>query len=292
MQVEIDVPLVTRLIAEQFPQWADLPIIPVEQQGWDNRSFRIGERLLARLPSASRYAPQVEKEQRWLPRIAPRLTVAVPEPVAQGSPSSEYPWLWSIHRWLDGEPATKAKLVDMRSFAHDLAAFVKELHAIEAGDGPRPGPHSFFRGGSLAVYDEQARRAIARLPDESMRNAAEALWRKALESEWSRPPVWVHGDLAPSNLLVRDGRLSGVIDFGCLAVGDPACDLTLAWTFLDGEGRALFRKEIGLDDATWDRARGWALWKAAILATGLVDGPSTDRDKADQVLRTVLESDF
>lgn len=289
MEVRIDASLVSRLIGEQFPHLANLPIVPVAQQGWDNRSFRIGQRLLARLPSASAYAPQVEKEQYWLPRIAPHLPVAIPEPVAKGVPSRDYPWSWSIYRWIGGEPATHSAIVDQRLFARDVAAFLKGIHSVDAEGGPRAGPHSFFRGGSLEVYDLQTRAAIMRLRDDQMRSAAQAVWETALRSEWSDRPLWVHGDLAASNLLVRHGRLCGVVDFGCLSAGDPACDLTLAWTFLDDEGRAAFRHRIGLDDATWERGRGWALWKAAILASGVVDGPSRDRDRAEDVLRNVLK---
>lgn len=288
MEVEIDVNLVSRLIGEQFPHWADLPIVPVARQGWDNRSFRLGQGLLARLPSASAYAPQVDKEQCWLPRIAPHLPVAVPEPVVRGAPSRDYPWSWSIYRWIGGETATRRAIVDEPLFARDVAAFLKAMHSLDAVDGPRAGAHSFFRGGSLEVYDQQARAAIARLGDDRMRSAAQTIWETALGSEWSDRPLWVHGDLAAGNLLVSHGRLCGVIDFGCLSVGDPACDLTLAWTFLGDQGRATFRDGIGLDDATWERARGWALWKAAILASGLVEGPPGERERAEDVLRNLL----
>lgn len=290
MDVHIDAILVARLMGEQFPHWASLPVVAVAQQGWDNRSFRVGERLVARLPSSARYAPQVDREQNWLPKVTPGLRVAAPDLVAKGSPSPAYPWPWSIYRWIEGEPATRAQLVDMGAFAVDVATFLSEMHAIDSRDGPRPSSHNCFRGGSLAVYDQQARAAIARVGDDPLRDAVRALWAEAIASEWSRPPVWVHGDLAASNLLVRRGRLCGVIDFGCLAIGDPACDLSFAWTFLDQDSRANFRRIVGLDDATWTRARAWALWKAAILATGLVDGQTRDRHTAGRVLRSLLVS--
>jgi aminoglycoside phosphotransferase (APT) family kinase protein len=268
--VEVDAALATRLVARQFPQWADLPVAPVSLSGWDNRSFRLGDDLLVRLPSHEAYAAAVEKEQRWLPRLAPQLPLPVPRPVGLGRPDDEYPWPWSVYAWIDGEPAATAPPTDLDSFAVDLARFLVALRGADAEDGPAAGPHSFWRGGPLSTYDEEARRAFAALGDDGRMTA---VWDRALASTWDRPPVWCHGDVAVGNLLVRDGRLAAVIDFGSSAVGDPACDTVIAWTLFTGSSRAVFRRTLDLDDDTWDRGRGWALWKAAIT---LAAGPSPD----------------
>jgi aminoglycoside phosphotransferase (APT) family kinase protein len=284
----IDAELVGRLVRAQFPKWADLPVQPVKNGGWDNRTFHLGPSLLARLPSAERYAAQVEKEQTWLPRLAPLLPVAIPEPVAMGRPAEGYPWRWSIYRWIDGDAAEVSLLRADRSFARALAAFLAALHAADAGGGPAPGPHSFFRGGPLSVYDAETREAISRLEDRNVAARATRLWDHAVSTRWRERAVWVHGDFAAGNLLVRDGRLAAVIDFGCLSVGDPACDLGIAWTFLDPAARTAFRAALDLDEATWSRAKGWVLWKALILVTGLADVPAGDLTRAKRILNEVL----
>lgn len=262
--VEIDAALVRRLVASQFPHWADLEVRPVAAGGWDNRTFHLGSDRVARLPSARRYAAQVEKDQLWLPRLAPHLPLPIPAPLATGAPGEDYPHPWSVFGWLEGEAALTAPISDLSAFAADLAAFLAALHRIDASDGPPPGAHNFFRGGPLATYDDETRRAIATLEGQIDTVAATEVWDAALASTWSGPPVWVHGDVAASNLLVQDGRLSAVIDFGCCGVGDPACDLAIAWTFFAGDGRQAFRTALPLDAATWARGRGWTLWKALI----------------------------
>jgi aminoglycoside phosphotransferase (APT) family kinase protein len=258
-----------RLVATQFPHWADLPVVPVAADGWDNTTFRLGDELSIRRPSGDGYVGQVEKEHQWLPILAARLPVRIPEPVAMGQPDDRFPRPWSIYRWIDGEPASDDLIADRNTLAADLARFLTALQAIDASDGPPAGAHSFFRGGPLAVYDAETRVAIERAADVIDSAAAIAVWEKALYSTWDRPPVWVHGDVAPSNLLVdanpvNAGVLRAVIDFGCIAVGDPACDLVMAWTFFDDESRSVFRDALTLDEATWDRGRGWALCKAVI----------------------------
>jgi len=269
--------LAARLVASQFPQWADLPVRPVELDGWDNTTFRLGDHLSLRLPSADRYAPQVEKEHRWLPFLAQQLQLPIPEPIAKGAPGCGYPRPWSVYRWLEGEPAVGGRIADLEHFADDLAAFLAALHAIDPAGGPAAGEHSFFRGGSLAAYDEETRDAISRLQREIDPSLATAVWEAALSTRWHDLPVWVHGDITPSNLLIVDGRLAGVIDFGCLAVGDPACDLAIGWTFFYGDSRRAFRR--GVDDETWACGRGWALWKALIT---LRDALQTDPPRADR----------
>jgi aminoglycoside phosphotransferase (APT) family kinase protein len=264
-ELRIDADLALRLVAAQFPQWAHLLIRPVANGGWDNRTFHLGEEMALRLPSAGRYAAQVEKEQLWLPRLAPHLPLPIPAPLATGQPGEGYPFPWSVNRWLEGEAAQSAGVADLRQFAVDLAAFLRALQRIDASEGPPAGKHSFFRGGPLATYDAETREAIRALEGQVDASRARTVWEAALEASWAGPPVWIHGDVADGNLLVRDGRLSAVIDFGQLAVGDPACDLVIAWTLFEAESRTAFQAALPLDGATWARARGWALWKALIV---------------------------
>jgi aminoglycoside phosphotransferase (APT) family kinase protein len=238
---QIDVSLVRRLVAAQFPEWAHLPIRPVETSGWDNKTFRLGEHMSVRLPSAASYEPQVEKEHRWLPKLAPLLPLPIPIPLGRGVPGEGYSWHWSIYRWLEGERASKDRISDLTRFAADLAQFLVALQAIDAGGGPMAGVHNFHRGGSLKVYDAETRRAVAALGNEIDRDAVMQVWEAALATTWQHAPVWVHGDVAEGNLLVKAGRLCAVIDFGSSGVGDPASDLVIAWTLLRGESREAFR---------------------------------------------------
>ncbi len=285
---DIDTALVRRLAAAQFPQWADLPVKPVAVSGWDNRTFHLGDELSVRLPSAEGYVAQVAKEHRWLPVLAPQLPLPIPVPVAMGAPTSEYPWPWSIYRWLPGETATLERVADLDRFAVDLARFLHALQAIDSSGGPAPKPHNFYRGGPLTTYDDETRRSIAALDGAIDAGAATEAWETALAATWGGSAVWVHGDIAAGNLLVEGGQLSAVIDFGCSGVGDPACDLAIAWTLFDDGSRAAFRAALPLDDATWARGRAWALWKALIT---LVDHRDTDPVQADgarQVIDAVL----
>ena len=256
--------LVARLLATQCPQWSGLPVTPVALDGWDNTTFRLGDELSVRLPSADVYVAQIEKEHRWLPILAPRLPLQIPIPLVVGQPGEGFPRPWSVYRWIEGDVVAGDELVDDATLARDLARFLAALYAIDGRSGPRAGGHNFFRGGPVATYDAQTRAAIQDLAGQIDTPAASEVWRVALESEWSRPPVWVHGDVAPSNLLVDHGRLRAVIDFGCAGVGDPACDLVMAWTYFSPQGGDVFRRELGLDDDTWARGRGWALWKALV----------------------------
>jgi aminoglycoside phosphotransferase (APT) family kinase protein len=263
-RAEITPALVTCLLRSQFPQWADLPVSTVELDGSDNKTFRLGDNMAVRLPSADAYVVQVDKEHVWLPVLASHLPLAIPRPLARGIPGCGYPRPWSIYRWLEGQPATIKRISDLTEFAIVLAEFLAALYSIDATGGPLAGPHSFFRGGPLTTYDAETRAAIGELADEIETGAATEVWEAALSATWNRRPVWVHGDVAPSNLLVIDGRLNAVIDFGCSAVGDPACDTVIAWTFLSGPSREAFQADLPVDEGTWVRGRGWALWKALI----------------------------
>jgi aminoglycoside phosphotransferase (APT) family kinase protein len=261
----IDAALVARLIAAQFPQWAGLPVRPVQAGGHDNRTFHLGPDLLVRLPSAAGYAAAVAKEQAILPRLAPHLPLPIPVPLAQGRPGEGYPWDWSVYRWLPGETLLARGETDLVGLARDLGGFLTALHRIGTESGPLAGAHSFHRGGDLAVYGADTRLYLDALDGMIDAAAARRIWEEALAERWTAPPVWVHGDVAPGNLLVSGGVLSGVIDFGTCAVGDPACDLAIAWTTFDEPARVAFAGHLALDAATWRRGQGWALWKALFL---------------------------
>jgi aminoglycoside phosphotransferase (APT) family kinase protein len=262
-EVEIDVDLVRRLLAAQHPELAGLPLRPVPSAGTDNALFRLGDDLVVRLPRIHWAVDDVAKDLRWLPRLAPDLPLAIPAPVAAGSPGEGYPWPWSVQRWLDGVDATSGRLADLRATAVDLAGFVTALRRIDGSDGPRPGPTG--RGVPLVVRDGATRAAIEALGEGVDPDAVITAWETALAApEWDGEPVWVHGDLTPGNLLVVDGRLSAVLDFGAAAVGDPAVDLLPAWNLFTGDARSAYREALGVDDAMWARGRGWALSVALI----------------------------
>ncbi|HQR78502.1 MAG TPA: aminoglycoside phosphotransferase family protein [Burkholderiaceae bacterium] len=288
MSVPIDDALVSRLVAAQFPQWSELPIRPVLPSGWDNRTFRLGDTMVVRLPSAAEYADQVAKEQRWLPTLAASLPLAIPIPLTLGQPGAGYLWNWSVYRWLEGEPASSASVADLTELASSLGRFLGALQRIDATGGPVPGPHNFNRGGALGIYDGQARQAIAALKGKVDGDAVTAAWDAALASTWQGPPVWVHGDISASNLLVQAGRQRAVIDFGQLGVGDPACDLAIAWSFFEGVSRQAFRELLPVDAETWVRGRGWALWKALIVTAGLADTTAIEAARSQRTIDEVL----
>ena len=264
-EIDTDVALVGRLLAEQFPHWAGLPIAPVASAGTDNALYRLGDALAVRLPRIHWAVGQVDKEATWLPRLAPALPLAVPTVLAHGAPGAGYPYPWAVYRWLGGANAAEAPPADMSQAALDLAHFLLALQRLDTTGGPAALDHG-LRGAPLAGRDAATRQAIAALGDTMDAAAATAVWEEALRArEWNRPPVWFHGDLLPGNLLVADGRLSAVIDWNGLGVGDPACDLVIAWALFAGESRAAFRAALGVDDATWARGRGHALSQALIF---------------------------
>ncbi len=287
-RIDVDTTLVSQLVSTQFPQWAHLPVRPVELSGWDNKTFHLGEHMSVRLPSAPGYSAQVKKEQIWLPELAPHLPLPIPEPLAMGVPAHGYPLHWSICRWLEGDNATTERISDLSEFATSLAHFLSTLYQLGATGGPPAGEHSFFRGSSLAVYNSETRNAVVALGKRVDAEAVTEVWEVALEATWHGLPVWFHGDVSSANLLVKEGRLSAVIDFGCSGVGDPACDLTIAWTFLSDENREAFRAALPVDEATWARGRGWALWKALITLAETVEVDPVEAHRAEYVIGEVI----
>jgi aminoglycoside phosphotransferase (APT) family kinase protein len=276
----VDAEQVRRLVRGQFPHWADLPVEPVATGGWDNWTFHLGPDRLVRLPSAAEYALAVDKEHRWLPALADRLPLPIPAPLAKGEPGAGYPYPWSIYRWLDGEPAREDRIADPVRFALDLAEFLATLQSIDTAGGPQPGVHNWFRGGTLRTYDKEVERALPELDGRLDAELIREIWARALDARWDGVDRWFHGDIARGNLLVADGRLAAVIDFGTCGVGDPACDLAIAWTLLTADGRQAFRKRLAVDDATWARGRGWALWKTLATCASAVKDPGDAEEYA------------
>lgn len=286
-EVAIDTTLVERLVATQFPDWHGLKLEQVASAGTDNAIFRLGPELAVRLPRIEAAAGQVLKEFRWLPHLAPVLPLAVPSPLELGKPAHGYPFHWSVCRWLPGDNAVVAPISDMEHAATALAHFLAALRSTDAAGGPAPGQHNFHRGVPLALRDAQTRQAIAALDGIIDTSAAASAWEAALEAPaWHGPPTWLHGDLHPANLLVDDGALSAVIDFGGLSVGDPACDLMVGWTLLTPASRKALQSTVPIDDATWRRGRGWALSFALIALPYYLD---TNPVLASIARRTIAE---
>jgi aminoglycoside phosphotransferase (APT) family kinase protein len=282
--------LAHNLIAEQFPEYADLPITDVEKQGHDNRTYRLGEHMLIRMPTAADYALKVPKEQELLPGLAKRLSVSIPAPIKMGKTSADYPYPFSIYKWLPGKSINLLTLTDQdkEQLAADLAKFLKELQAITDFEGPEPGQHNWWRGDHVSVYDKGAREQIAELADFIDVAKALALWDRACETKWDKKPVWIHGDFAIGNILMDSGKLSAVIDFGGTAVGDPACDLVIAWTYLSGKARETFISEMDMDVDTWLRVGAWALWKATFELCQIADKNSPEADLQKRIIYEVM----
>jgi len=255
----LDTALVRRLVDTQFPQWADLPLRLLDPAGSDHVIYRLGDEFSVRLPRHAGAIGQAEKEFHWLPRLAPHLPLAIPVPVSVGEPDFGYPWPWAVSGWLDGQVATVEALGGSAEAAVELAEFLAALQQVPAVSG-----RADFTAEPLSGRDRSTRAAIAQVDGVFDAAAMTDVWDAALSAaSWDRPPVWFHGDFHTGNLLTVDGRLSAVIDFGGLGVGDPACDLMIAFTLMSAASRAVFRDALGVDDATWARGRGWA------LATGL-----------------------
>jgi aminoglycoside phosphotransferase (APT) family kinase protein len=260
-EVDTDESLVSQLLSEQFPQWADLPINRVPSAGTDNAIYRVGLDKCVRLPRVPSAAMDVEKEQFWLPVFASNLKLAIPVPLGNGCPNERYPFKWSVFPWIEGSNATLEPIADQNQAAITLTEFIISLQKIDTSSAPLS-----CRGVPLISQDSDTRKAIKSLRGSIDVETVTALWEESLQiSNWNKPVVWTHGDLLPSNLLVRDGKLCAVIDFGLMGVGDPACDLIPAWSIFSESGRKVFRSTLGVDEDTWLRGRGWALSVALII---------------------------
>jgi aminoglycoside phosphotransferase (APT) family kinase protein len=285
----IDDDLVRRLIAGQFPRWAGLAVERWPSGGTVNAMYRLGDDMVVRLPLVQGGVKDVSMEREWLPRLAPHLPTRIPEVLGTGEPAHGYPWPWSVYRWLAGEHPEAGALSEPVPLAGDLAAFVAAMRSITLPDAPKA-----HRGGPVASLDADTRKAIRELrgiPQEDVDwDAAASVWEEALRApRWHGPPVWLHADLMPGNLLIDGGRLASVIDFGCVGVGDPACDLYPAWNLLPADAREVFRETLGVDDATWIRGRGRTLSQALIaLPYYRTTNPAMARN-ARHVIRAVLD---
>ncbi len=282
--------LARNLIAEQFPEYADLPITDVEKQGHDNRTYRLGEHMLIRMPTTANYALKVPKEQELLPQLAKRLSASIPAPIKMGKPSADYPYPFSIYKWLSGKSINLLTLIaqEKEQLAFDLAKFLKELQAITDVEGPEPGQHNWWRGDHVTVYDKGAREQIAELAEIIDASKALVLWEQACATRWNKAPIWIHGDFAIGNILMDGGKLSAVIDFGGAAVGDPACDLVIAWTYLSGKARKIFISKMDIAPDTWLRARAWALWKATFELCQIADKNSAEAQVQKKIIDEVM----
>jgi aminoglycoside phosphotransferase (APT) family kinase protein len=285
----IDDDLVRRLIAGQFPQWAGLAVQRWPSGGTVNAMYRLGGDMAVRLPLVQGGAKDVLMEQEWLPRLAPYLPARIPEVLGAGEPAQGYPWPWSVYRWLAGEHPEAGVLSEPVLLAGDLAAFVAAMQSITL-----PGAPKAHRGGPVASLDADTRAAIRELrgiPEEDVDcDAVASVWEQALRTPgWDGPPVWLHADLMPGNLLIDGGRLAAVIDFGCTGAGDPACDLFPAWNLLPADAREVFREALAVDDATWIRGRGRTLSQALIALPYYRRTNPAMAHNARHVIRAVLD---
>ena len=270
--IEVDDVLVQSLLAEQHPDLADLPLRLVAN-GWDNAIYRLGVDFAVRVPRRTIAAELVAHENTWLPLLATLVHVAIPVPVRTGAPSRRFPWQWSVTRWIDGELAADTPFDEHGALAVELARFVRDLHV----PAPPEAPANPVRGVPLETRSDAVatRLATGLVPDAT---AVAALWKEAIAAPlWTGPALWLHGDLHPANIIARDGRLAAVIDFGDLTAGDPATDLATAWLTFDAAGRRAFVRELAYDDATWSRARGWAVTMATAVLANSADAPAMRR---------------
>jgi len=284
--IDITEPLVRRLLAEQAPDLASLPLRPAVN-GWDNAVFRLGSGLAVRLPRREAAVPLLRHEQQWLPELTAGLAVATPAPLRCGTPSLLFPWPWSVVPWIEGTTAARVPAAERRQAAADLGAFVAAFHR----PAPADAPHNPVRGVPLASRDAHVQKRIAA---GLVLHAGEVarLWQELRDTPpWPGPPIWLHGDLHPENLVLDGGRLAAVIDFGDLTAGDPATDLAAAWLVFDDAGRQLFQDQVNaaapVDPATWRRARGWALSISTALLAASDDNPPM-RVLGAEVLAQVL----
>lgn len=281
---QITADLVRELVREHFPQWAHLSVTPVDRSGWDNITMRLGHEYVVRLPSGPDYAAQVHKEQTWLPRLAPHLSLSIPQPVALAQPCDTFPRPWSVYKWLQGEPPTLPhNEYDYAVLADQVGTFLNQLQHIDPAQGPTAGWHCFNRRSCPSAWHESAHESFASISDFVDPQSLNAVWTLACGSTWTGQPVSFHGDMSPANMLFNDNQLTSAIDFGTCGVGDPACDLVIAWTLFDRQHRHRFRESVNADEAMWARARGWMIWKAATtLRSAKTRGDARPQDSGTQ----------
>ncbi len=283
-EFHIDQRLVQKLIEQQFLEWKHLELKPVLSAGTDHALYRLGDEMVIRLPKIGWAVENVDREYLWLPKIAPCLPISVPLPVAKGQPTNEYPYPWSIYCWLEGNNPKVSSLQNPIALADELATFIRAMHSIDLANGP---PSN--RGVPLIEKDLETRQALIKLEETIDVPFVTQIWENALKApQWSKPPVWIHGDLSPGNLLQVNGHLSAVIDFSMLGIGDPACDLIIAWNLLPSYARAIFRSALQVEDALWIRGRGWALSNALIAFPYYKDTNPTLADNARHVISEVI----
>jgi aminoglycoside phosphotransferase (APT) family kinase protein len=282
-RIDADIALVHRLLEAQFPQWAGLPLRHFASTGVDNTLYRLGAEMVVRLPRSDWSSERVAKEFQWLPWLAPQLPIAIPLPLAGGVPAEGYPWVWAVYIWLDGEPATIERIADPVGFAKEIAAFIAALRRIDPTGGPPAGL-------PLAQRDTSVRAAIVALRNVIDADTATAVWEAAVRlPAWDGPPVWLHGDLAPGNVLMSEGRPSAVIDFAAMGVGDPSDDVRAAWTLVPPGARADFRAALQVDDATWARGRGRALAQSLAQLLLYRDAEPTFAVDVRKVIEEILD---
>jgi aminoglycoside phosphotransferase (APT) family kinase protein len=280
-EIEIDAVLVKRLLSEQFPHLANRLIRLVRSTGTVNAIYRLDHDFCVRLPRLGIWAESIDNEWAWLPELAPYLSLNIPKPLARGKPTSWYPYPWAIYHWLEGTPYQDSLISDERQAAYDLANFILELRSIDIQGAPRGGRRP------LLELDAATRSAIESSRAVIDTEAVSAAWTRSLESPpWNGNPAWIHGDLLKSNLLVQEGCLCAVIDFGGVGIGDPAADVVPAWSVFNKVGRETFRQALDVDDDTWSRARGYALHQALMIIPYY---PETNPEFVAMAKRTVEE---
>lgn len=261
---EITSSLVRSLVSEQFPQWSELAIRPVEAQGWDNRTFRLGDRMAVRLPSADGYIAGLVREEQTLSTLGADLPVAIPRVVATGAPSAAFNRPWSVREWIEGHTLTEVDTRQRGGAIGGVGDALRQLQACDTARGPWAGSASAYRGCHISAVGEEIPGRLSLL-DRTLADRCRALWDAAVTTVWTGPPVWVHGDVAPGNMLFDgSGRLAALIDFGQTCVGDPACDLAFAWLSCSSQERDRLHDRLELPQDAWLRGAAWALWKALI----------------------------
>ena len=290
---QITTKLIKRLIDVQFPEYNNLKIKAVKKQGWDNRTFRLGKEKLIRLPSGEYYSEKIIKENNFLPKLAPYLTTKISKPLKIGKPSDIYPFNFAIYDWLEGTSANHLQFSnkELQMIAKDLTVFLNELHCINNLNGPLPGKHNGWGGGELNLFDKDTKNQIGKLRNIINKTKSLDLWEQAKSSKWNKKPVWIHGDFYLGNFLIKNNKLTAVIDFGGMAKGDPAKDLGIAWTFLRNESKEIFKNKIQYNLDTWIRAKGWVLWKATFELCKTKDKNSEYANSQKRIINEVIIDD-